>query len=419
MEYDVNTVNKMIMGRFFLIRSKLRRALRNHLHVLQFMRKGKFRRAMNLLFTIYLVPGGEGAMQLAYRLGLSKIMTRFPQLAPIPRFIEIEVTTVCDKKCIFCEHTHWPKGAQEIRHLKFDEFKKIAGQLPNVRWVNLTGEGSAFLNKDYLKMLRYLREKYDTSIYLVDHISDLSREELDQVIELVDGIYISIDGATKATYEKIKVGCNFDNVLANLRYIVQRKRELRQYKPDINIRYVIIKDNLHEIPVFIDLINSIMTASDMDVGVLNFTGLLYFPEIKEWYVDKFSEEFIQEIKKRVNSRIYFRFEHCVDDLNPPPHKCYAWMEPYIMMGGYVLPCCAVLMSNNRPFLRKNAFGNVFEQDFKDIWHSERYRAFRKMITNPHAPVPIMCAGCRGFNTKERIKQYGVDNRDSQNSVLSY
>jgi MoaA/NifB/PqqE/SkfB family radical SAM enzyme len=407
MEHDVNTVNKMIVGRGYLYRNKLRRVWRNHLHVLQFLKRGKFRRALNLLFTIYLVPGGEGAMQVAYRLGLSKVMTRWPQLAPVPRNIEIEVTTVCDKKCVFCEHTHWEKGSQDIRHLKFDEFKHIVDQLPNVRWVNLTGEGSAFLNKDYFRMLRYLREKYETSIYLVDHLSDLTKEELDELIDIVDGIYVSIDGATKETYEKIKVGCSFANVLNNLKYIIQRKKELKQYKPDLNIRYVVVKDNLHEAPVFIDLINSIATKKDIDVGMINFTGLLFFDRIKQWYVDKYPQELVEELRKRTKKGIPFRFEHCVDELNPPPHKCYAWMEPYIMMGGHVLPCCSVLMSNNRPFLRKYAFGNVFEQDFKEIWNSERYRTFRKTITNPDKPVPILCAGCRGFNTKPRIEKYGV------------
>lgn len=408
MEYDVNTVNKMMMGRKHLYKNKLKRAFNNHLHVIQLIKNGKFRRALNLLNTIYLVPGGEGAMQLAYRMGLNKLITKYPQLSPVPRYIEIEVTTVCDKKCIFCEHTHWSRDTQEIRHLKFDEFKHIVNQFPNVRWVNLTGEGSAFLNKDYFRMLRYLREKYDTSIYLVDHLSDLNENELDELIELVDGIYVSIDGATKETYEKIKVGCSFENVLKNLKYIINKKKELKQYKPDLNIRYILTKDNFHEVPLFIDLINSLATPKDIDVGMINFTGLLYFNEIKQWYIDKFPEETVREVRKRVNSGVFFRFEHCIDELNPPPHKCYAWMEPYIMMGGYVLPCCSVLMSNNRPFLRKYSFGNVFEQDFKEIWSSKRYKTFRKTITNPNASVPIICAGCRAFNTKPRIEKYGVD-----------
>ncbi len=407
MKHDVNSVNKMIMGNGYLYKNKLIRVVNNHRHVMQLMRMGKFRRAVNLLNTIYFVPGGEGAMSLSYKLGLSKLITKYPQLAPIPRYIEIEVTTVCDKKCIFCEHTHWEKGSQEISHLKFDEFKFITDQFPNVRWVNLTGEGSAFLNRDYFKMLRHLRKKYDTSLYLVDHLSDLDERDLDELIGLVDGIYISMDGATKQTYEKIKVGCSFDKVLHNFKYIVEQKRKLKQYKPDLNIRYVIVKDNVHEVPMFIDLVNSILTRKEMDVGMINFTGLLYFDEIKHWYVDSFSDELVSEIRKRVNNGVFFRFEHCIDTMNPPPENCFYWMEPYIMMGGYVMPCCSVMMSNQREFLRKHAFGNVFEKDFKDIWNSKRYKTFRKTITDPNAPVPVLCAGCRGFNTKSRVERYGI------------
>ncbi|MEE9543849.1 MAG: radical SAM protein [Thermodesulfobacteriota bacterium] len=406
-QYDVNTVNKMIMGTGYLFKNKLARIINNHKHALQLMRMGKLTRAINLLNTIYFVPGGEGTMSLAYRMGLSKLIKKYPQLAPIPRYIEIEVTTVCDKDCIFCEHTHWEKESQEMAHLKFDEFKHITDQFPNVRWVNLTGEGSAFLNKDYFKMLHHLRDTYDTSLYLTDHLSDLSKDNLDELIGLIDGIQLSIDGATKETYEKIKVGCDFDKVIDNLRYFVEKKRQLGQYKPDLNMRYVVIKENVHEIPMFIDLINSIMDRKDMDVGTINFTGLLYFEEIKQWYVDSYPEEIVNEIRKRVDNGVFFRFVNCSDETNPPPEDCYYWMEPYIMMGGYVMPCCSVMMSNQRPFLKKYAYGNVFEQDFKDIWNSERYKTFRKTITDPNAPIPALCAGCRGFNTKSREARFGI------------
>ena len=187
-----------------------------------------------------------------------------------------------------------------------------------------------------------------------------------------------MDGATKETYEKIKQGCSFDNVIENVEYIIQKRRSLRQYKPDVNFRYVMTKDNIHEIPMFIDLVNSLGPRKDFAVSSINFTGLLYFEGIKELYADKIPEDIVNELKSRVGKGIYFRFDHPIDELNPSMSRCYYWMEPYIMMGGYVLPCCQVLMSNNRLFLREHAFGNVFQQSFTDIWNSDRYRRFRKI-----------------------------------------
>lgn len=408
MEYDINTVNRMIMGNKYLIQNKFWKLLRTHRDVLGYITSGRFKEAFNLLYTIYYVPGGEGTLQMFYRLGLDKFYTRFPGLAPIPRYFEIETTTVCDKKCMFCENIHWEKGSQVRRHLTFDEFKYTVDQFPDVRWVNMTGEGSAFLNKDYWKMLRYLMDRYKTAIYLVDHLSDLSHEELDELIYLVKGLYISMDGATKATYEKLKQGCSFDKVIGNIRYLINRKRTLKLHKPELHFRYVIVKDNVDEIPQFLDLINSLGDRRDFDLSTINFTGLLYFDSIKQYYVSTLREDLIAEIKKRMNRGVYFRFEHTIEEFNPPLEKCYYWMEPYIMMEGYVLPCCQVLMSNQRPHLRQNAFGNVFQKDFKDIWNSERYRLFRKTIVNPKGKVPVFCAGCRQFQTAQRMKQYGID-----------
>jgi radical SAM protein with 4Fe4S-binding SPASM domain len=79
-----------------------------------------------------------------------------------------------------------------------------------------------------------------------------------------------------------------------------------------------------------------------------------------------------------------------------------------MIRGDVVPCCGVLMSNKRQFLEKFAFGNVYKKPLKEIWNSKRYKQFRKMVVNPKSKVPILCAGCRSFNTMERIKKYGID-----------
>lgn len=78
-----------------------------------------------------------------------------------------------------------------------------------------------------------------------------------------------------------------------------------------------------------------------------------------------------------------------------------------MITGHVVPCCAVLMSNNRVELERMAFGNIKESSLRDIWNTEYYREFRKAVVNPHAKVPEVCLGCRAFNTATRANKYGV------------
>jgi len=144
-----------------------------------------------------------------------------------------------------------------------------------------------------------------------------------------------------------------------------------------------------------------------DGSKVEFAGLLGFKEIEHLSVPRIPEKILEETtKKSKELDVPVTFAHSNKSELPPLECCWAWSEPYIMMGGYVLPCCAVLQNNNRDFLRKHAFGNVLETDFKKIWYSEKYKKFRAMIPKPKGQVPILCKGCRAYNTSQREKLYG-------------
>ena len=373
------------------------------------LRKKGLGAALKFAYVKFFVPAGEGAGGIALFL-LGPIIRKFPNLAPFPRYVEIEMTTICNKKCIICEYNYWRAGDQEKRHLTLEEFKHIVKQFPKLSWVNLTGEGSAFLNPDYLKMLRYLKSK-NVPIFLVDHLSDLDEATIKELVEMgIDGIYVSMDGATKETYQSIKVGCSFENVIKNVKQLIKLKKECKSPIPEISFRYVITTKNYQEMPQFIELLSSLGSRKEFGDGSrLEFCGLLSFKEIEHLNLEKIPEEIInQTLQKKKKNDIHVIFGHSEKHKNPSINECISWMEPYIMMGGYVLPCCGVLMSNQRPFLRKNAFGNVFEKSFKEIWDSERYKRFRCLVNQPNGKVPLFCRGCRAYNTEEREKKYGVD-----------
>ena len=405
---SVHEAGAQVYGWRSLYFSKVRRFLATRHLAWHLLTRGQFRDLHNLVYTKVLVPGGEGTAKAAFPVW-GPLVRGFPALAPFPRYVEIEVTTICDKDCVFCEHTHWPLDAQERRNLKYEEFVHIVDQFPTLRWANLTGEGSSFLNRDYPRMLRYLRERHHTSIYLVDHFSDVNEETIRLLVDIgINGVYLSIDGATAQTYERIKVGCKWDNVVTNIRRLIAYKRQKRTPLPELCFRFVITHDNVHEMPAFVDFVNALGTPADLGyTAQINFTGLLHVPEIEHMFVRELPREVVDGLQARRGKGVPVVLDHAVAELLPPPHCCECWLEPYIMMGGYVLPCCGVLMSNKRPFLRQHAFGNVLQGDMKEIWNSPRYRAFRRMLMNPKAPVPIMCAGCRAFNTTPRMKRYGV------------
>lgn len=387
-----------------------RGAFRDAASVFELALRGEFQSASNYLFTKLWIPVGEGSKGYLFKYfhTLDKIR-KDPENVPLPEIFEMETTTVCNKKCRICEYIYWKPEEQVKRHLSLDEFKHVVDQFPRVRWVNLTGEGSSFLNKDYPDMLKYLWEKHRSSIWLVDHLTDVTPDFLtEKVFPYVHGIYVSMDAATKNTYEAIKQGCSFDNVINNLKGIISYKKAQRTNFPHISFRYVILTETVEEIPLFLDMVNSLGTPDDWggSSSTVEFAGLLTFPEIQKYYVGKIPKQIIDDLRER-RQGIRFYFSHAEEDRNPPIDCCPAWVEPYIMLPGYVVPCCAVMMSNNRPFLRKYSFGNVFEKTITEIWNNEYYRQFRKLINDPGAPVPRVCVGCRAFQTRQRVARHGI------------
>ncbi len=383
-------------------------------HTLAYLlRRRKFKSLYNFFYTKTLVPTGEGTGELAYYF-IGNLLQKYPQLAPYPRNIEIEVSTYCNKHCITCEHTYWNEPS---RNLSLEELVSLASQFP-LRWVNLTGEGDAFLNKDYLAMIRYLKRR-GTSVYLVDSFDLITKDIALQLVGAgVDGIYISMDGASKETYESIKVGCNYDKVINNIRQLLDAKRVWNSPIPELCIRYVINNQNAHEMADFVRVVSSLGPKELWgDGSKLHFVGLLDFPEIHHLYPDNIPEKYVQEAieaaKNDPNSlpAIFIR-----TDKLPSINKCLAWMEPYFALvpEPMVLPCCAVLMSNNRTNLHNYSFGNYTKEPFKEgIWNHPYYKWFRRTVTNPWAPVPVLCRGCRAYDTTERAKKYGINYRTKE------
>jgi radical SAM protein with 4Fe4S-binding SPASM domain len=305
---------------------------------------------------------------------------------PYPAYIEVEVTTRCNMRCVMCEHTYWDEPAKDM---SFDEFKYILEQFPHLRWIGLTGIGESFLNKDFIKMLAYVKSKgiiteiYDT-FYFVD------KEIASKLIELkIDSIYASIDAATKDTYEKIRPGSNFERVINNVKYFLNLKRNKPLPLSSFNFHYIVSKLNLDEVLDYLDLVYSISEGVPVNI---QFTRLLHnYPQIKDIYTE-IPQSLIQKtIAKGKQLSIGVIWNANALNPKPPPSFCIEWTMPFIFVTGEVIPCCAGNEANRRKFQKEFSMGNIFKQPFKDIWRGERYRDLIKNLSKDK--LPPVCKDC--------------------------
>ncbi len=351
-------------------------------------------------------PGGAGVAWFFF----GWFIRRYPLLYRFPRQLEMEITTRCSKRCIHCEHTYWPKESQVRKNLGYDEIVRVLEQFPTLRWASLVGEGDTFRHPDMMELVKYLRSR-NIMNYMPEHMSDWTDETFKTVVEEdMDGIIVSFDAATAETYEKLKRGCGFEKVVANIKKLVEEKKKRNSPLPEITFIYIAMKDNIHEIPEFVDLVADI--ASRAEYGASSRIGvvrLLTFKQILDLQVDEIPKEIVELAQERARARdVFINFTGTNErELLPPPECCLAWMEPYIFMPGHISQCCSVFISNNRDFIREHAHGNVYEEDFKAIWNNKSYKTLRYLIGKKDAPIPMQCANCRVFDTLPREKKHGI------------
>ncbi len=304
-------------------------------------------------------------------------------LAPFPSFIEVEVTTRCNLKCIICERTYWDESN---RDMSFEEFKSIIEQFPNLKWIGLTGIGESFVNKDFMKMLRYIKSK-QILIELYDTFYFIDDGKANEIIDMgIDQMIISLDAATKETYEKIRVGSDFDRVIKNIKNFYRLKKEKHAHFPEVDFHYIINKYNLHEVVPYIDLVRSI-TQGNVNI---KFSRMLHeFEQVKDLFVE-IPEEIIQGTEEKAKaSNIKLMWNLDVPKNKPDMNECIEWTMPFIFVTGHVISCCSGNESGNRELQKEVSLGNIFEQSFKSIWNGEKYRTLRKSIREGNVPSPCM------------------------------
>jgi MoaA/NifB/PqqE/SkfB family radical SAM enzyme len=89
-------------------------------------------------------------------------------------------------------------------------------------------------------------------------------------------IGVSIDGATKETYERLRLGGSYDKILENLTFLKEKKKE-HNFK--LYLHFVVQKDNYHEMIKIIELAEKYDVDSVCLNKIEDWNTYKNFPEI--------------------------------------------------------------------------------------------------------------------------------------------
>jgi FkbM family methyltransferase len=176
------------------------------------------------------------------------------------RAVSIASDGSCNLVCIMCRRvmkTHPTAAEENISKIVYADLEK---NIDKIFFLELTGNGDPFYNVSVLeflsklshhKELRHLTLRFITNAMALDEKSWNIIESL-HVKEL--RISVSIDAATKETYESIRVGARWGTLVERMNMLSAKKKE--GSLQHLQVTYVVMKRNIDEMIAFIELARS-------------------------------------------------------------------------------------------------------------------------------------------------------------------
>lgn len=262
-----------------------------------------------------------------------------------PSIIQIESSTVCNARCLFCPHSKMTREHGVMSDVIFHKIVK-EGKEMGVKHFTPFLNGEPFLFPKIFEWLDYLKkERVET--HLFTNASLLNKEKIDRLVvyKHIKFVYCSFHGATKETYQRVMGNLNFEKTKENIKYLIAKASF------PVYASMVVFEENVHEKEEF----------KKMWGKYTNFTRLFNWGgNIKSKY-------------ERTGTRV-------------PCERVMRYMT--ILWDGRVCLCC--MDSDGEVIL-----GNLNKQSLREIWENNQW------LRDKHQNLDFdtkLCRSCN-FNTK--------------------
>lgn len=303
---------------------------------------------------------------------LSKITNR--QIVwGFPPILMVEPTNICNLRCPMCPSGNGdmarPKGTMAL-----DNFKRLMDEIgKDIYQVQFWNQGEPFINKSFLDFVRYANTKGVMTQTSTNGHFIKTDEAAEEVVRCgLDQIIFSMDGTNQETYEKYRVGGDYNLVIETLGRLSAAKERLRSKTPLIELQFIVFKHNQNEIDGIIEL------AKKYRVNRLAF-------KMAQVYSTDQADEFLPDNQDM--SRYDYNGKNIKMKAEIKNWCKRLWLNSTVNWDGSVCPCC---FDKDADY----AFANIFEDGgaFKDIWKNKKYMAFRKAVMTNRKQIE-MCVNC--------------------------
>jgi len=313
-----------------------------------------------------------------HRLLRDKLLWRKP-FAATDRFLTIimDQNNRCNLKCRMCGFSDSRVDALPKYDLPRWLFDSIASQLfPLANYVQFSCMTEPFMTRDFPERLDAARLFAVPFSDVITNGTMLTDRTLDALIDArISRLTVSVDGGTKAVYEYIRVGANFEQVIRNIRRFQAQRLARGSELPMLRITHVLTESNIDYFSDFLDLMREIRPEMIQVRTIERMSNAQMQEPTDERFWNKLRAiravlgDFAHETG--IEHSDYLRPSRDLIELFTDAGEKLSCQRPWdsiaIHPNGDVQPC----LSWTRP-----PIGNLASETFDAIWNGEKLRLLR-------------------------------------------
>jgi radical SAM protein with 4Fe4S-binding SPASM domain len=340
-------------------------------------------------------------------LNLTESHANQPVIKSFPNRCYLEVTNQCNLRCHMCGQS-WFEGKRS--YIPDEILEKVKELYPYMDEISVFGFGESLVDKRFFDILAMIPRRIQTR-YVSNGIL-MNRDAAEKMIELeLKDLNISIDAACEETFVFVRAQKGFERIINNIKTLMELKKQKNAEYPRLTMCYTFFRRNAEEFLRFIELAHSL--------GVKRVSGD---------YLIVYRNELVNEslyFDQELGNRVFKQARELADKLGvelflpssfEEAHKkehsgemlmCYEpWEFVYFRSDGLVQPCCVNDLS----------LGDLRKQSFNEIWNSQAYQDFRKMVNTTRSN--LNCAQCMGRGMRKITdKSFHIKILDKEGNVL--
>ena len=305
----------------------------------------------------------EPILRSGKRIGLTKIANalwtecerrmRRHRTTSLPFVMHFELTNACNLQCPYC---YTGRGIYETEkgYLSFKNFKRVVDEMSGkLVLARLDGYGESFLHPDIFAMIRYLHSR-NVVTALSTNFNTLEPHNMGELVDSgLDYLIIALDGADKDTYERHRVGGNFDKVVENIKAVVATRQAKGSRTPYLEIQFLIFDTTVAQL----DRMRALAASLGVDRLLV--------------------KEARNEKNEPVRKKASFKVRPCF----------WLWSVLNLNWQCDIKVCCDGLME-------RFSFANVLQGGVRNAWNCSAMQNVRKLFAEDASEARTLLAGCR-------------------------